>query len=158
MRKPLGRLSIFVSLALFLQIFVPSTAEAKQVFYLDLKKGCYAGNSPVKTYLEWSLPGYKKLYSTSCYNKYHYQVYLISKLTTRLSDNDASQNQANEKCKSAALRIIGNKNISDYLSIGWFFPDPGAEEIKYGKKLICFFRMLDPDDENFTIAQTQPMP
>ena len=152
-----GRLAKLLSVLLLL-VLIPSPAQAKTVFYLDLKKGCYAGNSPVKTYLEWSLPGYKKLYTASCYSKYHYQVYLITKLTTRLSDNEASQSQANDKCEDAALRIIGNKSISDYLSIGWFFPDAGAEEAKYGKKLICFFRMLDPEDSNFTVAQTKPMP
>lgn len=157
MRKPYRRISALVSLV-FALVLIPNPAQAKQTFYLDLKKGCYAGNSPVKTYLEWSLPGYKKLFSTSCYSKYHYQVYSVTKLTTRLSDNEASQKQASDKCQASALRIIGDKSISDYLSIGWFFPDPGAEEAKYGKKLICFFRMLDPDDENFTIAQTQPMP
>jgi hypothetical protein len=151
------RISTLLSL-IFLLVLIPNPAQAKQVFYLDLKKGCYAGNSPVKTYLEWSLPTYKKLYSTSCYSKYHYQVFLVTKLTTRLSDEEASQNQAKDKCSASALRIIGNKTISDYLSLGWFFPDPGAEEAKYGKKLICFFKMEDPDDPNFTIAQTQPMP
>ncbi len=156
--KTIWSSSIFLSIAFLLQLITPPTAEAKQVFYLDLKKGCYAGNSPVKTYLEWSLPSYKKLYSANCYNKCHYQVYFISKLTSRLSDSKAPQNEAKDTCVLAAVRLIGNTDISDDLMIGWFFPDPGAEEKKYGKKLICFFRMLDPDNENFTIAQTKPMP
>ena len=156
--KKLSTFSLLSALVFLLQIVAPTVAEAKQVFYLDLKKGCYAGNSPVKDSLKWSLPSYKKLYTASCYGKYHYQVYFISNLTTQLSDNDASQKEANTKCKSAALKVIGNKSVSANLSFGWFFPDVGAEETKYGKKLICFFRTVDSKDYYLTVAQTRPMP
>lgn len=156
MRRAIKRTSLVLAI-LSLLALIQTPANAKTAFYLDLKKGCYAGNTPVSNYLEWSLPGYKKLYSTSCYKKYHYQVYFITKLTTSLRDNEKSQKQANEKCAYAADRRIGNRYIDENLSIGWFFPDAGAEETKYGKKLICFFRMVDANDYNFSVAQTKPM-
>lgn len=150
------RIAIFLAIFSFLTLFQPS-AQAKQTFYLDMKKGCYAGNSPVTNFLEWSLPGYKKVFRTSCYKKYHYQVYLVTRLSTNLSDNEASQSQAGDKCSVGANRALGNRTVSEYLSIGWFYPDAGAEERKYGKKLICFFRTEDIDDPYFTVAQTRPM-
>jgi hypothetical protein len=156
MRSSLKKILIFLSLFGLLST-LQAPAHAKNTFYLDLKKGCYSGNSPASDLLEWSLPGYKKLYRTTCYQKYHYQVYYVSKLTTRLTNNDASQAQAREKCSSAAARAIGNKYVDEYLNLGWFFPDAGVEEAKYGKKLICFFRIEDRFDQYMTVAQFKPM-
>ena len=34
----------------------------------------------------------------------------------------------------------------------WETPDPGAEEKKYGKKVLCFFRVADPKDDQFTLS------
>lgn len=156
MNRVFRRVAIILTLASFMTM-IQAPAQAKSVFYLDMKKGCYAGNSPASNLLEWSLPGYKKVFSTSCLKRYHYQVYFISKLTTRLSDNEASQAQANDRCYDAAIRTIGSRKIDDNLSIGWFFPDAGAEEVKYGKKLICFFRIEDSNDPKFSVVQTRPM-
>ena len=155
--RPIRRLTavgvigtIFLSLS-----FVPS--QAKSIFYLDLKKGCYAGNAQASTYLEWSLPSYKTLYKKNCFSRYHYQVYAISKLTVNIADDSSAQNQASEICSAAAERRIANKNVDENLGIGWFFPDVGAEERKYGKKLICFFRIIDINDDNVSVVQNSPM-
>ena len=36
--------------------------------------------------------------------------------------------------------------------LGLGFPDPGAEEKKYGKKIFCFFRVADPKDDKYTLS------
>ena len=131
-------------------------ANAKSTFYLDLKKGCYAGNSPATSLLEWSGPNYKTLFRTSCNKKYHYQVYFISKLSLNLA-GESAQKQSGERCSSALSRLVDLNKVDPRLGIGWFFPDVGAEERKYGKKLICFVRMASSSDEYQSLVQTRPL-
>jgi hypothetical protein len=74
-----------------------------------------------------------------------------------LADDTSAQNQASEICLAAAERRIGNRYVDESVGIAWFFPDPGSEERRYGKKLICFFRSIDINDEYVSVVQTSPM-
>lgn len=150
------KIVIILIFTLFFTSQVAPTSAAPKSFYLDLKKGCYAGNSPTTSFLEWSGPNYKTLYRTSCRSRYHYQVYAITKLSVSLAGEDA-QNQASDRCGAALARIVNLGKVDPYLGIGWFFPDEGAEEQKYGKKLICFVRMSSPSDEYLSVVQTKPL-
>ena len=128
-------------LSVFLLVGVIAPASAvTSVRYMNLKKGCYSGTPTASKPLKWSAPTYKTLYSKSCNAPHHYEVFYISRLTSNLNDDKASQNEANSKCTSAADSYLSGASFSDILTVGWFYPDAGAEERKYGKKLICFFR------------------
>ena len=136
MRKIFGTL-----LALVFLISNPATSEAaSKVFYLNLQKGCYSGTALATKPLKWSLPNYKTLYTADCNSSHHYEVFYIGKLSSNLSDSKTTQQQASDRCGLAAQSYLSGTNYSKLLALGWFFPDPGAEERKYGKKLICFFR------------------
>jgi hypothetical protein len=141
--------------ALFISLALTPTAHAKSIFYLDLARGCYSGNEEATKYLKWSEPDYKKLYAKSCYQPFHYQVYHVSTLTVSLK-GDAAQDQAKFKCRKASNQFMALFRNASSVSIGWFFPDPGQEEKKYGKKLICFFRSVP--DGNFDLSERQKTP
>lgn len=144
-------------LSILLLVGVASPAQAvTSVKYLNLKKGCYSGTPTATKPLKWSLPSYKTLYSKSCNSAHHYEVFYISKLTANLSDNKASQNEANSKCTAAADSYLAGANFSDILAVGWFFPDAGAEEKTYGKKLICFFRYAYESSWDYSQVVNKP--
>jgi hypothetical protein len=147
--------SLLISISLIVGLGVPANAVAS-VKYLDLKAGCYAGTPTASKPLKWSAPGYKTLYSKSCNSAHHYEVFYVGKLTTNLKDDQASQDQANTKCGSAADAYLSGANFSNLLTVGWFFPDPGAEEKKYGKKLICFFRYASESTWDYSQVSYKP--
>ena len=148
-------LTVLLSTALIVTLIQPANA-AKSVFYLNLTKGCYSGTPTATRPLLWSSPTYKTLYPKSCFTSHHYEVFYTSKLTSNLSNNDAAQKEANNKCDLAASSYLMGSNYSDILSVGWFFPDAGAEEKKYGKKLICFFRFVYDESWDYSEVAYKP--
>jgi len=143
-------------LTIAFSVLASPAAHAKETFYLDLKKGCYSGSNPTTSFLEWSGPNYKTLYRASCNSRYHYQVYALTKLSVNLG-GDAAQKQAKDLCRSALARLVDRNNLRPRVGIAWFFPDPGMEERKYGKKLICFVRMASESDFYQSVVQTRPL-
>ena len=139
--------------ALSLLSAFPAQALGKGTFYLELKLGCYSANkSPTKA-SKWSDTNYKTLYSTSCTSAHHYEVFYTGKLKAKDLNSDAAKKEAGSACDKAALNsLLGQKDLPSSLTYGYFFPDPGAEEKKYGKKIVCFFRVADPKDDKFTLS------
>jgi hypothetical protein len=139
--------------ALSLLSALSAQALDKGTFYLELKLGCYSANkSPTKA-SKWSDTNYKTLYSTSCTSAHHYEVFYTGKLKAKDLNSDAAKKEAGSACDKAALKsLLGQKDLPSSLTYGYFFPDPGAEEKKYGKKIVCFFRVADPKDDKFTLS------
>ena len=152
MRKSLV---VLLSSMLVISLIQPANA-AKSAFYLNLTKGCYSGTPTATRPLLWSSPTYKTLYPKSCFSPHHYEVFYISKLSSSLSNNDASQKEASDKCDLAATSYLSSTRYSDILSVAWFFPDAGAEEKKYGKKLICFFRFAYEESWDYSEVAYKP--
>ena len=146
---------VLLSSMLVLSLIQPANA-AKSAFYLNLTKGCYSGTPTATRPLPWSSPTYKTLYPKSCFSPHHYEVFYISKLSSNLSNNDASQKEASDKCDLAATSYLSSTRYSDILSVAWFFPDAGAEEKKYGKKLICFFRFAYEESWDYSEVAYKP--
>ncbi len=131
----------------------PAQGLGKGTFYLDLQLGCYSANkAPTKT-SKWSNTNYKTLYSTSCTSAHHYEVFYTGKLKAKDLNSDAAKKEAGLACDKAALNtLIGQKDLPSSLTYGYFYPDPGAEEKKYGKRIVCFFRVADPKDDKYTLS------
>jgi hypothetical protein len=131
----------------------PAQALGKATFYLQLQLGCYSANKAPTKSSKWSDTNYKTLYSTGCNEAHHYEVFYTGKLKTKKLDSDAAKKEAEAACDKAALSSLsGQKDLPSSLTYGYFYPDPGAEEKKYGKKIICFFRVADPKDDKFTLS------
>ena len=139
--------------ALSLLSALPAQALGKGTFYLELKLGCYSANKSPDKASKWSDTNYKTLYSTSCTSAHHYEVFYTGKLKTKDFNSEAAKKEAGSACDKAALNsLLGQKDLPSSLTYGYFYPDPGAEEKKYGKKIVCFFRVADPKDDKFTLS------
>ena len=147
------RTLLFFLATAFLVSTFPAQAASKGVFYLDLKNGCYsASKSPTKPY-KWSESNYKTLYPTSCATSHHYEVYAVTKLTAKDLTSTAAQDEGRAICTSKARVLLANQDeIDPNITFAFFFPDPGAETKKYGKKLICFFRSVDPKNDQYSVS------
>jgi hypothetical protein len=147
------KLAVIAALALFLSGLPSAQAQAKGSFYLDLKIGCYSANKAPTKSSRWSDKNYKTLYGTSCTQPHHYEVFYVGKIKARDLGSDAAKKEAGEACDKAALEsLMGQKDLPRSLTYGYFFPDPGAEEKKYGKKILCFFRVADPKNDQLTLS------
>ncbi len=141
------------ALALFLLGSPSSQALAKGTFYLELKPGCYAANKTPTKSSKWSDTNYKTLYPTNCAQPHHYEVFFTGKIKTKDLNSDAAKKEAGTACDNAAIATLtGQKDLPLTLTYGYFFPDPGAEEKKYGKKILCFFRVADPKNDQLTLS------
>ena len=151
-----NRTKIWISLFLALTFTVqalPAQALTRGSFYLELKLGCYAANKAATKPSKWSDTNYKTLYSTTCTAAHHYEVFYTGKLTEKDLKSAAAKKEAEDACSNAAINILtGQKDLPSSLTYGYFFPDPGAEEKKYGRKIICFFRVADPKDDKYTLS------
>ena len=128
-------------------------AISKGTFYLELKTGCYSANKAPAKASKWSDKDYKTLYSTSCTSPHHYEVFYTGKMKSKDLNSDAAKKEAGTTCDNSAINtLMTQKNLPQSLTYGYFYPDPGAEEKKYGKQLICFFRVADPKDDQFTLS------
>ena len=109
-----------------------------------------------KPYVKTKKPlvkNYKTLYMTSCTSAHHYEVFYTGKLKAKNLNSDAAKKEAGAACDNAALStLMGQKDLPPSLTYGYFFPDPGAEEKKYGKRIVCFFRVADPKDDKLTLS------
>ena len=141
-------------IALFLALQVsPAQALSKGTFYLELKTGCYAANKAPTKPSKWSDTNYKTLYSTNCAAAHHYEVFYSGMIKAKDLNSDAAKKEAGLACDTAAVATLsGQKDLPSSLTYGYFFPDPGAEEKKYGKKIFCFFRVADPKDDKYTLS------
>lgn len=140
-------------IALFLMGSPTSQALSKGTFYLDLKTGCYAANKAPNKPSKWSDTNYKTLYSTSCTQPHHYEVFFTGKIKAKDLNSEAAKKEAGTACDNAAIATLtGQKDLPSSLTYGYFFPDPGAEEKKFGKKIICFFRVADPKNDQLTLS------
>jgi hypothetical protein len=132
---------------------LPAQAIGKGAFYLELQLGCYSANKAPTKPSKWSDTNYKTLYSTSCTSAHHYEVFYTGKLTAKDLNSAAAKKEAGAACdRSAVSTLTGQKDLPGSLTYGYFFPDPGAEEKKYGKKIICFFRVANPKDDKYTLS------
>jgi len=149
-----GKKFIAITAALFVLATAASAdALSKGTFYLELKIGCYSANKlPNKSSL-WTDKNYKTLYSTNCAAPHHYEVFYTGKIKAKDLNSDAAKKEAGMACDKAAVdTLISQKDLPPTLTYGYFFPDPGAEEKKYGKKIFCFFRVADPKNDKLTLS------
>ena len=146
--------ALATALAFVLLIGSPSVeALAKGTFYLELKLGCYAANKAPNKPSKWTDTNYKTLYSTSCTAPHHYEVFYTGTIKAKDLSSDAAKKEAGQACDNAAISTLtGQKDLPPSLTYGYFFPDPGAEEKKYGKRIICFFRVADPKNDKYTLS------
>jgi hypothetical protein len=141
------------SFALSLLSALPAQALGKGTFYLELQLGCYAANKSPSKASKWSDTNYKTLYLTSCTSAHHYEVFYTGKLKAKDLNSDAAKKEAGSACDKAAVSTLtGQKDLPTSLTYGYFYPDPGAEEKKYGKRILCFFRVADPKDDKSTLS------
>jgi hypothetical protein len=140
--------------ALFLALQInPAQALSKGTFYLELKPGCYAANKAPTKSSKWSDTNYKTLYATNCASPHHYEVFYSGLIKAKDLNSEAAKKEAGVDCDTAAVSTLtGQKDLPSSLTYGYFFPDPGAEEKKYGKKIFCFFRVADPKDDKYTLS------
>lgn len=132
---------------------VPKASASKGTFYLELKLGCYSANKFPNKPSKWTDSNYKTLYSTLCTAGHHYEVFFTGKIKAKDLNSDAAKDEAGLACDRAAVAtLMGQKNLPVTLTYGYFYPDPGAEEKKYGKRIFCFFRVADPKDEKLTLS------
>jgi hypothetical protein len=146
----------FIAAIALLLAITPSSHAAAATFYLDLKVGCYSASKTPTKPVKWSSTNYKTLYTASCTGPHHYEVFKIAKLKAKDLASDAAQDEATGICTKAARNTIGSGDVADTLSYAFFYPDKGAEERKYGKKTICFFRTLDPKDSGVSLSVNKP--
>ena len=142
------------AIALFISLGWPSSeALSKGTFYLELKTGCYSANKFPNKSSKWTDTNYKTLYSTSCTSPHHYEVFYTGKIKAKDLNSDAAKKEAGIACDNAAIdTLMGQKDLPPTLTYGYFFPDPGAEEKKYGKKIFCFFRVADSKNDKYTLS------
>lgn len=131
----------------------PAQALSKGTFYLELKVGCYSANKASTKSSLWTDKNYKTLYGTSCVAAHHYEVFHIGKIKAQDLNSTAAKQEAGQACDDAAIVTLSlQKDLPASLTYGFFFPDPGAEEKKYGKKILCFFRVADPKNQKLTLS------
>jgi hypothetical protein len=146
--------SLAAAAALLISLGSPSShALSKGTFYLELKTGCYSANKVPNKASKWTDTNYKTLYSTSCTSPHHYEVFFIGKIKAKDLNSEAAKKEAGIACDNAAINtLMGQKDLPSSLTYGYFFPDPGAEEKKYGKKIFCFFRVADSKNDQYTLS------
>jgi len=150
----LKRKSFVAALVFLMALGSPSVhALSKGSFYLELKTGCYSANKAPTKPSKWSDKNYKTLYSTSCTASHHYEVFFTGYIKAKDLNSDTAKKEAGTACDKAAINTLtGQQDLPPSLTYGYFFPDPGAEEKKYGKKVLCFFRVADPKDNEYTLS------
>ena len=132
---------------------LPAQALSKGTFYLQLQLGCYSANKAPDKASRWSDTNYKTLYLTSCTSAHHYEVFYTGRLKAKDLNSEAAKKEAGAACDKAAVStLLGQKDLPSSLTYGYFYPDPGAEEKKYGKRIVCFFRVADPKDDKLTLS------
>jgi hypothetical protein len=147
------KLVTLACLALFITGSPAADALSKGTFYLELRTGCYAANKAPNKPSLWTDTNYKTLYSTSCTAPHHYEVFFTGTIKAKDLSSDAAKKEAGIACDNAAVSTLtGQKDLPQSLTYGYFFPDPGAEEKKYGKRIICFFRVADPKNDKYTLS------
>ena len=146
----------FISLIMALAFsagVLPAQALGKGTFYLELKLGCYSANKSPNKASKWSDTNYKTLYMTSCTSAHHYEVFYTGRLKAKDLSSEAAKKEAGSACDKAALNtLMGQRDLPPSLTYGYFYPDPGAEEKKYGKRIVCFFRVADPKDDKLSLS------
>ena len=149
-----ARKIISLIMALFFSVGVlPAQALGKGTFYLDIKLGCYSANKAPTKSSKWSDTNYKTLYQTNCTSAHHYEVFYTGKLKAKDLNSEAAKKEAGLACdKSAISTLMGQRELPPSLTYGYFYPDPGAEEKKYGKRIVCFFRVADPKDDKLSLS------
>jgi hypothetical protein len=147
--------TLIATVALLLA-FTPSSHATAATFYLDLKVGCYSASKTPSKPVKWSSTNYKTLYTASCTGPHHYEVFKIAKLKAKDLASEAAKDEATGICTKAARNAIGSGDVAETLTYAYFYPDKGAEERKYGKKTICFFRTLDPKDSTVSLSVNKP--
>ena len=151
--KKLPLVSLTFAFAATLLSPLPAQSLSKGTFYLETQLGCYSANKTPSKASKWSDTNYKTLYQTSCTSAHHYEVFYTGKLKTKNLNSEAAKKEAGIACDKAALNaLMGQRDLPSTLTYAYFFPDPGAEEKKYGKRIICFFRVADPKDDKFTLS------
>ena len=149
----LKRLAVVAALALFFSGSPTAEALSKGSFYLELKTGCYSANKTPSKSSRWTDTNYKTLYATGCTQPHHYEVFYVGKLKAKDLNSEGAKKEAGIACDNAAIATLtGQKDLPKTLTYGYFFPDPGAEEKKYGKKILCFFRVADPKNDKLTLS------
>ena len=147
------KLAVAVIAALVMSVQHAVSAPIKSTFYLELKVGCYAANKKADQRSKWSDTDYKTLYQKSCTSGHHYEVFYTGKLKAKKLSSKAAKNEAASTCELGALNILtGQQDLPETLTYGYFYPDPGAEEKKYGKRIICFFHVADPKNNKFSLS------
>ncbi|MEJ6606852.1 MAG: hypothetical protein QNL07_04215 [Candidatus Planktophila sp.] len=147
------KIVIGVLVLLFFSSSPATLALSQGTFYLELKPGCYAANEKAQLRSKWSDTDYKTLYQSSCTSSHHYEVFYTGKLKAKKLTSKAAKSEAGETCDVAALNILsGQQDLPLTLTYGYFFPDPGAEVKRYGKKIICFFHVIDPKNKKFSLS------
>jgi hypothetical protein len=147
------KLAIVSALALLLSGAPAAEALSKGSFYLELRLGCYSANKSPSKPSKWTDTNYKTLYSIACTSPHHYEVFYIGKIKAKDLSSEAAKKEAGMACDNAAIATLtGQKDLPQSLTYGYFFPDPGAEEKKYGKKILCFFRVADPKNDKLTLS------
>jgi hypothetical protein len=155
MIEPVRRRQLSATAVAIFLVFSTSPAQAfsKGTFYLELKPGCYAANKAPTKSSKWSDTDYKTLYATNCAAAHHYEVFYSGLIKAKDLNSDAAKKEAGLACdKAAVATLTGQKDLPSSLTYGYFFPDPGAEEKKYGKVIFCFFRVADPKDDKYTLS------
>ena len=121
-------------------VFAPAASAATpSTFYLQLKSGgCYSFTAVAKSAYSMDHTN-KTLYQTSCTAKHHIQVI---KAGTVSGTGELDNTQMGTYC-SAAYVATFHKNPPSAIKAGslylqWYYPDPGAEYLKFGRKAICF--------------------
>lgn len=141
-----------VTLSLIAGGAVPAEA-ANPVFYLNMKAGsCYSFTSVAKKPAKIG-NNIKSLYLVSCASNHHFQVIkagLAPSTHTALTDDELYS-----FCGPAYFEKFGADAPSD-ISAGavylrWFYPDPGAETKKFGRKTICLVHTSDSKYANYTL-------
>jgi len=147
------RLLVIFLASVFATSVLPAQALSNGTFYLELKTGCYAANKAPTKPSKWSDKDYKMLYATNCEVAHHYEVFYAGTIKAKDLNSDAAKKEAGLACdKAAVATLTGQKDLPSSLTYGYFFPDPGAEEKKYGKRIFCFFRVADPKDDKYTLS------
>lgn len=146
-------LAIAIAAAISATTAIPASA-ASSTFYLSLKNNtCYSftksGNQPVT--VENDL---KKMYAVSCSKGHHFQVIKTGQAPS--AGAELTQEDMQNYCLPAYTAKYGAypKMVSGSpLVLRWYFPDPGAETLKYGNKAICIVHIGDDPYTSYMVMK-----
>jgi len=141
-------------LSIFLvSLFTPSAFAATKVFYLDLKKGCYSYTANGKGTFSFDSKNYKRLFKSTCMASHHIEVIWAGKIKTSSPIGLPTAAEVSRTCGAKYETLMGysapEEIVEDTPYISWFYADPGAENKKYGSKVICFIHLADKTYSNF---------